>query len=62
MTATLRRGFFISYFGNEKRNSSPPARPIFTEIVPPWIRTAFLTMASPNPVPPNFRDLPLSTR
>lgn len=45
-----------------KVNSSPPRSELRTEIVPPCIITAFLTIASPSPVPPSLRERPLSMR
>ena len=51
----------ISFF-KVKTNSSPPFGMFLAKIVPPWNNTAFFTMASPRPVPPNFRERPLSTR
>ena len=35
---------------------------VLADMFPPWRITAFLTMASPNPVPPSLRERPLSTR
>ena len=43
------------------RNLSPPPSAVSAVIVPPCSITAFLTMASPSPVPPFLRLLPLST-
>lgn len=51
----------ISFF-SVKTNSSPPFGMFLAKMVPPWNNTAFFTMASPKPVPPNFRERPLSTR
>ena len=51
----------ISFF-KVKTNSSPPFGMFLAKMVPPWNNTAFFTMASPKPVPPNFRERPLSTR
>ena len=51
----------ISFF-SVKTNSSPPFGMFLAKMVPPWNNTAFFTMASPRPVPPNFRERPLSTR
>lgn len=51
----------ISFF-KVKTNSSPPFGMFLAKMVPPWNNTAFFTMASPKPVPPSFRERPLSTR
>ena len=50
------------FFCRVNTNSSPPLGLFLAKMVPPWKRTAFLTMASPSPVPPNLRERPLSTR
>lgn len=54
----------IFYFSlaSVNTNSSPPPCLFLAEMVPPCIRTAFFTMASPRPVPPSLRERPLSTR
>ena len=49
-------------FGNENKNSIPPSFVFRTEISPLCNTTAFLTIAKPRPVPPNFLDLPVSIR
>jgi hypothetical protein len=41
---------------------NPPPGVVRAVIVPPCAVTAFFTMASPRPVPPIFRERPLSTR
>ncbi len=41
-------------------NLSPPPGLLDTEIFPPWNCTACLTMESPSPVPPTWRERPLS--
>ena len=46
----------------EKSNCSPPPSRLLTRMLPRWRMTAFLTMASPSPVPPSDRLRPLSTR
>ena len=53
--------FFYS-LAREKSNCSPPPSRLLTRMLPRWRMTAFLTMASPRPVPPSDRLRPLSTR
>ena len=53
--------FFYS-LAREKSNCSPPPSRLLTRMLPRWRMTAFLTMASPSPVPPSDRLRPLSTR
>lgn len=53
-------GYFS--FASVNTNSSPPPWLFLAEMLPPWIITAFFTIASPNPVPPSLRERPLSTR
>lgn len=53
--------FFYS-LDREKSNCSPPPSRLLTRMLPRWRMTAFLTMASPSPVPPSDRLRPLSTR
>ena len=53
--------FFYS-LDREKSNCSPPPSWLLTRMLPRWRMTAFLTMASPSPVPPSDRLRPLSTR
>ena len=53
--------FFYS-LAREKSNCSPPLSRLLTRMLPRWRMTAFLTMASPRPVPPSDRLRPLSTR
>lgn len=53
---------FKIYFLIVNSNFKPPSGKLFTRMVPPCSSTAFFTMASPSPVPPIFRLLPLSTR
>ena len=53
--------FFYS-LAREKSNCSPPPSRLLTRMLPRWRMTAFLTMASPRPVPPSDRFRPLSTR
>ena len=50
------------YFLTVKSNARPPVSGVLTEIVPPCIKTAFLTIARPSPVPPISRLRPLSIR
>ena len=45
-----------------KVNARPPSRRFSTVIVPPCHATAFLTIDSPRPVPPAWRERPLSIR
>ena len=55
--------FFLFYsLAREKSNCSPPPSRALTRMLPRWRMTAFLTMASPSPVPPSERLRPLSTR
>ena len=53
--------FFYS-LAREMSNCSPPPSRLLTRMLPRWRMTAFLTMASPSPVPPSDRLRPLSTR
>ena len=53
--------FFYS-LAREKSNCSPPPSRLLTRMLPRWRMTAFLTIASPSPVPPSDRLRPLSTR
>ena len=53
--------FFYS-LAREKSNCSPPPSRLLTRMLPWWRMTAFLTIASPSPVPPSDRLRPLSTR
>lgn len=53
---------FSSIIGSRTSNTDPFPGPLLTDTVPPWSRTAFFTMASPNPVPPSCRLRDLSTR
>ena len=53
--------FFYS-LAREKSNCSPPPSRLLTRMLPRWRMTAFLTIASPSPVPPSGRLRPLSTR
>ena len=53
--------FFYS-LAREKSNCSPPPSRLLTRMLPRWRMTAFLTMASPRPVPPSDWLRPLSTR
>ena len=54
---------FVFYsLAKEKSNCSPPPLRLLTRMLPRWRMTAFLTMASPRPVPPSDRLRPLSTR
>ncbi len=54
---------FVFYsLAREKSNCSPPPSRGLTRMLPRWRMTAFLTMASPSPVPPSDRLRPLSTR
>ena len=54
---------FVFYsLAREKSNCSPPPSRLLTRMLPRWRMTAFLTMASPRPVPPSDRLRPLSTR
>ena len=67
MMQKIRNSIFYGFFedslgrGRENANSRPPLSPFLTLILPPWSITAFFTIDSPSPVPPDFLDRPLST-
>ena len=52
----------VNYLCNVNRKEIPLPRMLFADICPLWKITAFLTIDKPNPVPPNLRLRPVSTR
>ena len=52
----------FGYFDNVKSKQRPPSGRLVTHMLPPWNCTACFTMARPSPVPPIWRERPLSTR
>ena len=52
----------VSATGNANANSDPRFTSLFAATTPPCFRMMCFTIASPKPVPPDSRDLALSTR